>query len=107
HKNKFPVEVFLQYAGTKAVNADFTISQGNSVLAREKVSFSPSKKTASLNILLPADKVGLQIFRANVSSNVKEKNSYNNIKNFAVEVIDQKSTIAIVSTINHPDIGAL
>lgn len=107
HKNKFPVEVFLQYAGTKAVNADFTISQGNSVVAREKVSFSPSKKTASLNVLLPADKVGLQIFRANVSSNVKEKNSYNNIKNFAVEVIDQKSTIAIVSTINHPDIGAL
>lgn len=107
HKNKFPVEVFLQYAGTKAVNADFTISQGNSVVAREKVSFSPSKKTASLNLLLPADKVGLQIFRANVSSNLKEKNSYNNIKNFAVEVIDQKSTIAIVSTINHPDIGAL
>ena len=107
HKNKFPVEVFLQYAGTKAVNADFTISQGNSVVAREKVSFSPSKKTASLNILLPAHKVGLQIFRANVSSGVKEKNSYNNIKNFAVEVIDQKSTIAIVSTINHPDIGAL
>ncbi|HEX8017583.1 MAG TPA: hypothetical protein VF465_20310 [Flavobacterium sp.] len=107
HKNKFPVEVFLQYAGTKAINADFTISQGNSVVAREKVSFSPSKKTASLNVLLPADKVGLQIFRANISSNVKEKNSYNNIKNFAVEVIDQKSTIAIVSTINHPDIGAL
>ncbi|WP_163401185.1 hypothetical protein [Flavobacterium fluviatile] len=107
HKNKFPVEVFLQYAGTKAVNTDFTISQGNSVVAREKVSFSPSKKTASLNLLLPADKVGLQIFRANVSSNLKEKNSYNNIKNFAVEVIDQKSTIAIVSTINHPDIGAL
>jgi hypothetical protein len=107
HKNKFPVEVFLQYAGTKAVNADFTISQGNSVIAREKVSFSPSKKTASLNILLPADKVGLQIFRATVSSSAKEKNSYNNTKNFAVEIIDQKSTIAIVSTINHPDIGAL
>lgn len=107
HKNKFPVEIFLQYAGTKAVNADFTISQGNSVVAREKVSFSPSKKTASINVLLPADKVGLQIFRANISSGVKEKNSYNNVKNFAVEIIDQKSTIAIVSTINHPDIGAL
>jgi len=107
HKNKFPVEVFLQYAGNKTVNADFTISQGNTVVAREKVSFSPSKKTASLNLLLPADKVGLQIFRATISSNAKEKNSYNNVKNFAVEVIDQKSTIAIVSSINHPDIGAL
>ncbi|MFB9080496.1 hypothetical protein ACFFLS_20390 [Flavobacterium procerum] len=107
HKNKFPVEVFLQYAGTKTVNADFIISQGNSVVAKEKITFSPSKKTASLNILLPADKVGLQIFRANISSSAKEKNSYNNIKNFAVEIIDQKSTIAIVSSINHPDIAAL
>ncbi|WP_035643853.1 hypothetical protein [Flavobacterium sp. ASV13] len=107
HKNKFPVEVFLQYSGDKAATADFTISQGNSVVVKEKVSFSPSKKTASLNLLLPADKVGLQIFRASISSNAKEKNSYNNIKNFAVEIIDQKSTIAIVSAINHPDIAAL
>lgn len=107
HKNKFPVEVFLQYAGDKTVNADFTIAQGNSIIAKEKVSFSPSKKTATLNLLLPADKVGLQIFKASISSNSKEKNSYNNIKNFAVEIIDQKSTIAIVSSINHPDIAAL
>lgn len=107
HKNKFPVEVFLQYAGSQTVNTDFTISQGGKVVAKEKVSFSPSKKTATLNLLLPADKVGLQIFKAAVSSNIKEKNNYNNIKNFAVEIIDQKSTIAIVSAINHPDIAAL
>lgn len=107
HKNKFPVEVFLQYAGDKSTTADFTISQGNTVVAKEKVSFSPSKKTAALNLLLPADKAGLQIFKANISSTAKEKNSYNNIKNFAVEVIDQKSTIAIVSAINHPDVAAL
>ncbi|MEN2399484.1 hypothetical protein GKZ90_0006830 [Flavobacterium sp. MC2016-06] len=107
HKNKFPVEVFLQYAGDKTTNADFTITQGNTVVAKEKVSFSPSKKTAVLNLLLPADKVGLQVFRASVLSNAKEKNSYNNIKNFAVEVIDQKSVVAIVSAINHPDIAGL
>lgn len=107
HKNKFPVEVFLQYSGNKNTIADFTITQGNTVVAKEKVSFSASKKTATLNLLLPADKVGLQIFKASISSNSKEKNSYNNIKNFAVEVIDQKSTIAIVSAINHPDIAAL
>ena len=107
HKNKFPVEVFLQYSGDKNTNADFTITQGNTVVAKEKVLFSASKKTATLNLLLPADKVGLQIFKASISSGSKEKNSYNNTKNFAVEVIDQKSTIAIVSAINHPDIAAL
>ena len=107
HKNKFPVEVFLNYSGNKSIVADFRISQGNSVLAKQSVSFSPSKKSIVLNLLLPADKVGLQVFKATISSNEKEKNSYNNTKNFAVEIIDQKTNVAIVSAINHPDLGAL
>lgn len=107
HKNKFPVEVFLQYSGNKNITADFSISQGNSVLSKQSVSFFSSKKATVLNLLLPADKVGVQVFKASLTSKEAEKNTYNNIKNFAVEVIDQKSEVAIVSTINHPDIGAL
>lgn len=106
-KNKFPVEVFLQYSGNKSVNADFSISQENSVLSKQSVAFSSSKKTAIVNVLLPADKVGLQVFKATISSKEKEKNTYNNTKNFAVEIIDQKTNVAIVSAIDHPDIGAL
>ncbi|MBG6188794.1 hypothetical protein [Flavobacterium sp. CAN_S2] len=107
HKNKFPVEAFLQYSGTKNITADFVISQGNSVLSKQSIAFSPSKKTATINILLPADKIGLQVFKATISSKEKEKNTYNNAKNFAVEVIDQKTNIAIISAINHPDLGAM
>ena len=107
HKNKFPVEVFLNYSGNNNLNANLSISQGNSVLSKQIISFSPSKKSAILNVLLPADKVGLQVFKATISSNEKEKNTYNNTKNFAVEIIDQKTNVAIVSAINHPDIGAL
>ncbi|NDP26406.1 MAG: hypothetical protein GZ087_03115 [Flavobacterium sp.] len=106
-KNKFPVEVFLQYSGNKNVKANFSISQGNSVLSKQSVSFSPSKKSMILSVLLPANKVGLQVFKATISSTEKEKNSYNNTKNFAVEIIDQKTNVAIVSAIDHPDIGAL
>lgn len=106
-KNKFPVEVFLQYSGDKSVTANFSIAQGNEVLHKESISFSPSKKTAVVNVLLPANKVGLQIYKANIESKESEKNTFNNIKNFAVEVIDQKTSVAIVSAINHPDIGAL
>lgn len=107
YKNKFPVEVFLQYSGDKNISADFTISQGNSVLTKENVSFSPSKKTAVIHMLLPANKVGSQVFKARISSKEKELNNYNNIKIFAVEVMDQKTNVAIISAINHPDVGAL
>lgn len=107
YKNKFPVEVFLSYSGTKNSSANFTISQGNSVFTKQTISFSPLNKTAIINVLLPANKVGLQVFKATITSKEKEKNEYNNTKNFAVEVIDQKTNVAIVSSINHPDIGAL
>lgn len=106
-KNKFPAEVFLQYSGTKNVTANFSISQGNEVLHKQNISFSPSKKTAIVNVLLPAEKVGLQIYKAKIDSKESEKNTFNNSKNFAVEVMDQKTSVAIVSVINHPDIGAL
>ena len=107
HKNKFPVEAFLSYSGSKSVTADFVISQGNSVINKQRISFSANKKTATVNVLLPADKIGIQVFKATISSPEKEKNSYNNTKSFAVEIIDQKTNIAIVSAINHPDLGAL
>lgn len=107
YKNKFPVEVFLQYAGTKSVSANFSISLGNSVVAKQAVTLSPSNKTAVLNLLLPAEKVGLQVYKASITSAETEKNTYNNHKNFAVDVIDQKTEVAIVSIINHPDISAL
>lgn len=106
-KNKFPVEVFLEYSGDKSIVADFSIAQGNSVFSKQKIAFSPTQKTAVVNVLLSADKIGSQVFQARVSSNEKEKNSLNNTKKFAVEVIDQKTNIAIVTAINHPDIGAL
>ena len=106
-KNKFPVEVFLQYSGNKSVNANFNISQGKTTLATQTVSFSASKKSAIVNVLLQANSVGLQIFKATISSKETEKNLYNNTKNFAVEVIDQRTNIAIITSINHPDVSAL
>ncbi len=106
-KNQFPVEVFLQYSGTKNITADFQISQGNSVLNKQRVSFSPTKNTAVVNVLLTANKIGTQLYKASLISAEKEINSYNNHKNFAVEIIDQKTNVAIVSSINHPDVAAL
>jgi hypothetical protein len=50
------------------------------------VSFSTSKNTAVVNVLLPADKQG-QVFKATISSPQKRKNTYNNTKT-AVKVDD-------------------
>ena len=106
-KNKFPVEVFLQYNGNETITSSFSIQSGNQTVHKQTVTFSKDKKAQSITVLLNADKVGIAKYKAVISSNIKEKNTSNNAKNFAVEIIDQRSEIALISAINHPDLGAL
>jgi hypothetical protein len=107
YKNKFPVEIFLNYSGTKSCISDFVISQGSTILEKQSISFSPSNKSVILSVLLPASAVGLQVFKASLVTKISEKNTYNNSKAFAVQVLDQKTNIAIISETNHPDVGAI
>lgn len=106
-KNKFPVEVFLNYNGDKPVNASFSIFNGTSKVFQQTVTFSASQKFQNIAALLPANKIGVQTYRAEITSPLQEKNKYNNSKNFAVEVIDERTEVALVSAIVHPDLGAL
>ena len=46
-------------------------------------------------------------YKATIVPIDNEKNTVNNSKFFAVEVIDQKTNVAIVSDFPHPDLGAL
>lgn len=106
-KNKFPVEVFLQYNGNETITSNFSIQSGNLTVHKQTVTFSKDKKAQSVIVLLNASNVGIAKYKAVISSNIKEKNTVNNAKNFAVEIIDQRSEIALISAINHPDLGAL
>jgi energy-coupling factor transporter transmembrane protein EcfT len=106
-KNKFPIEIFLQYNGNKSVSAAFSIEKNGKKISNQTINFDAKNKVQSVQILLEADRVGLQKYKAVLSSSLKEKNSYNNSKNFAVEVLDQKKEIAIISDVSHPDLGAI
>jgi hypothetical protein len=69
--------------------------------------FSKRNNSKIINFTLPANKVGVQSYKAILIPLQTEKNKVNNTKNFAVEVIDQKTNVAIVSDIIHPDMGML
>lgn len=105
--NTFPVEIFTNYNGSSTVASRLTVRSGNNVLHQESVSFSPDKKSQIVNVLIPANSVGVQQFSVSLQTLDNEKNTKNNAKNFAVEVIDQKTNVLIVSDILHPDIGML
>ncbi|MEH6762922.1 MAG: vWA domain-containing protein [Aequorivita antarctica] len=106
-KNQFPVEVILNYSGTTTVNSEFIVTQGASTAYRTKVSFSENESSKTLNFTLPANSVGLQKYTAQILPLADEKNKTNNVKQFAVEVIDQATNVLVVSKFTHPDLGAL
>lgn len=107
YKNKFPVEVLLQYNGNQNISSNFVIEKGSQVVYKQQLLFSKTNKSKTIRFLLDATTIGTAMYKATVTSKVKEKNTYNNSKKFAVDVLDQRSEIALVSTINHPDISAL
>ena len=106
-KNSFPVEIIAVYHGTENVATQFEIKKGNATVYKENISFTENENTQILNFTLPATSVGLQKYTAQIVSISEEKNTINNSKQFAVEVIDQSTNVLIVSDIIHPDIGAI
>ncbi|WP_299764625.1 VWA domain-containing protein [uncultured Dokdonia sp.] len=105
--NKFPVEVFTNYNGDRDVSSRLTIRSGNTVVYQQNISFSNQKKSQIITALIPASTVGVRQYTVSLQAIENEKNTKNNSKNFAVEVIDQKTNVLIVSDIIHPDVGML
>ncbi len=106
-KNRFPIEAILVYQGNAPIRSTFTINQGNRTLYSKVIDFSKDDNSKVVNLTLPANSVGTKSYRAKVERLENEKNIINNAKNFAVEVIDQKTKIALVSDFPHPDLGAI
>lgn len=106
-KNRFPVEVILTYSGTQAITTEFQVTQGAGIVYRTEVAFSENQTSQTINFTLPAQSVGLQKYRALIVPIADEKNTANNSKHFAVEVMDQATHVLVVSQLVHPDLGAL
>ena len=106
-KNKFPVEAIVVYNGKESVNTNFVVSAGNAQVYRKPISLSEYNNSEIINFTLPANSVGVKSYKAQIIPLKTEKNTINNTKEFAVEVINQKTNIALVSNIIHPDLGAI
>ncbi len=106
-KNRFPVEVFVSYSGDDDVRSRLIISSGSTVVYSTELSFSRTNTSQSVNLTLAANKVGVLSYNLTILPLDNEKNTVNNTKPFAVEVIDQKTNVALVSSFSHPDLGAL
>ncbi|MBT8296225.1 MAG: hypothetical protein KJO51_07400 [Gramella sp.] len=64
-------------------------------------------KSIILRTELPANSIGVKSYTVEINPISEEKNLVNNRQNFALEVIDERTSVLILSEIAHPDLGAL
>ncbi|MEE9363780.1 MAG: VWA domain-containing protein [Cellulophaga sp.] len=106
-KNKFPVESFISYEGKNNISVLYTIFLQGKSIYKERVSLTSTNNTKVISTLIDAKSVGVKTLKFTLSALQNEKNIVNNEKRVALEVIDEKTNIVIISDIEHPDIGAL
>lgn len=104
-KNKFPVEVIVSYNASEEVASELIIHHNETVIYKQPLSFSKNKNSHLVNFTLPAERVGVQKYQATLTPLNEERNTTNNTKSFAVEVIDQATQVLMISNMSHPDIG--
>lgn len=105
--NKFPLEVILNYTGDKPVNGNFQIKEGNQIVFNKSITLNKNKGSEVVTTNLSANRIGVSIYEASFTSQLEERNEFNNKRKFAIEVIDEKTKVLILYDVTHPDIGAL
>ncbi|WP_299061267.1 VWA domain-containing protein [uncultured Polaribacter sp.] len=106
-KNKFPVEVLLNYEGKETVSSQFTITKKGKTVFTKRINFSETDKSKTITTNLVSTNEGLQYYTASIRKLQGEKNIKNNTKSFSVEVIDEQTKVLILTSVLHPDLGVL
>ncbi|MDT7831869.1 VWA domain-containing protein [Flavobacteriaceae bacterium S356] len=105
--NSFPVEALLYYEGNQSISSEFVIHKNGKRVFSKKISFSNDKRSITVETSLPSSQKGKNYYTASIKPISDEKNIANNTKNFSVEVIDEQTKIGIITSVLHPDIGAI
>ncbi len=105
--NQFPVEIGLGFAKLKNQRCQVVVSNQGKALHKQQITPRTNNQFISLNILLDADKVGLQHYTVTLECGAIEPNKENNHAEFVVNILENKQKVLIISEGAHPDGGAI
>ncbi|TLP79670.1 VWA domain-containing protein [Maribacter sp. ACAM166] len=106
-KNKFPLETYVSYQGKTNISATVSIKINDKVIYRENINLDYESNLKTISTQIDANVVGLTNIVVAVTQLPEERNISNNQRSTRIEVIDEKTKIALISDILHPDLGTL
>jgi len=104
--NKFPLEITMLSSSTNSETTKLSVWKSGKQIYEESIYFSTEKNIQKINILLDADKLGVNKFEIRLNPLNEERNIVNNTRNFFVDVIDSKYNVIILEDKAHPDLAA-
>jgi hypothetical protein len=105
--NQFPVEIRYTYYGEAQATSEIKLFDNEKLVHRLPITLDNGNSSGITTVLFTASQPGLHRLRAEIQPLPQERNTNNNILETAIEVIDERIKIGLVSTTSHPDIGAL
>ena len=101
------MEIITSYTGNKSVISELKIESLGKIIYKERIQFSETQNSIILTPKIASNETGVQQYQVNLTPIENEKNKINNQKSFAIETIDEHTKIALVTSLSHPDLGAL
>lgn len=105
--NKFPVQIIVNAQQLKGQSATLTVGKKNTVEYTQRIDFSTNNYTKSINLELPALKMGVEEYTIKLTPVTGETNIINNVQRFYIDIRDGKEKVAIIANAPHPDISAI
>lgn len=105
--NRFPLVVTVNSKKLNGQNAVCNVYQNGLLLSSQSFKIGSDNYIEKLTFNIETKKSGVQQYLVTVTKFVDERNTTNNTKNFAVNVIENRQKILILSNSPHPDVAAI
>jgi hypothetical protein len=105
--NKFPVRIFVAAEKCIEQTTELIISREGKIVFSKNIDIPDSGNTISVDVELPANKLGVQQYDIELKGLENEISYENNESAFVINVIDNRNKILILANAPHPDIGAI
>jgi len=105
--NRFPIEGYVHYKGKGSARSNLEIWVDGKRTFSETLAFDAVKNTVKIQTDIKAERIGILPISVRLRPLENERNTQNNQRQLAIEVVDERVKVLFCSTMLHPDMGAL
>ena len=105
--NSFPLQISVQTHFCVGEKVQLSVWEGQTQLHQEELIVSEEYQRFQTQVLLSAEEVGVHRYQIRLSAVSGERNTYNNMEEVFVEILESRQKILLLTESAHPDIFAL